>query len=46
MTSESSMQEARHPKSVLRDNSEECGREGGGRGFRMGDTFIPVADSC
>ena len=37
MTSASSRQEARHPKSVLRDNSEECGREGGGRGVQDGE---------
>ena len=36
MTSTSSMQEARHPKSVLGDNSEEWGREGGGRGAQDG----------
>ena len=34
MISASSMYETGHPKSVLWDNPEEQGREGGGRGFR------------
>ena len=28
------------------DDPEGWDREGGGRGFRMGDTCIPMADSC
>ena len=28
------------------DDPEGRYREGGGRGFRMGNTCIPVADSC
>ena len=46
MTSVSSMNEARHPKPVLWDNSEGYGGEGGRRRFRIGGTHIPVADSC
>ena len=40
MTSESSMHEAGYPKPVLWDNAEGWGREGGGRGIRMGGTHI------
>ena len=46
MTTASSMHEAGHSKPVLWDNPEGWGEEGGGRGFRMGDTCAPVADSC
>ena len=28
------------------DNPERCGGEGGGRGFRIGNTCTPVVDSC
>ena len=28
------------------DDRDGWDREGGGRGFRMGDTCIPMADSC
>ena len=28
------------------DDPEEWDEEGGGRGFRMGNTFTPMADSC
>ena len=28
------------------DNAEGWYREGGGRGFRMGNTYTPVVDSC
>ena len=45
MTSASSMHEAGHSKPVLWDNPEGYSGEGGGRGFRMGDTCAPVADS-
>ena len=47
MTSESSMHEAGHPKSVLRDSSEGESGEGGGRGIQNeGDTCMPMASSC
>ena len=36
MSSASSMHEAGRQKSVLWDNPEGWGEEGGGRGFRMG----------
>ena len=42
----SSMHEERHSKSVHWDNPEGWGAEGDGRGFRMGDTGAPMADSC
>ena len=45
MTSASSMHVAGHPKLVLWDNPEGWGEEIGGRGSRMGDTCILVADS-
>ena len=28
------------------DDPEGWYREGGGKGFKMGNTYIPVADSC
>ena len=40
------MHEAGRPKLVPRDDPEGWGGEGDGRGFRMGDTCTPVADSC
>ena len=47
LTSASSMHEVGHPKPVLWDNPEEQGGERGGRGGQdVGDTCIPVADSC
>ena len=46
VSSASSMHVAGHPKLVLWDNPEGWGGEGGGRGFRMGDTRAPMADSC
>ena len=46
MTSASLMHEDGHPKPVLWDNPEGWGGEGGGKGFRMGDTCILVANSC
>ena len=38
-----SMHEARHSKRMLWDNAEGWGGEGGSG---LGDTYIPVADSC
>ena len=46
MTSASLMHEAGHTKPVLSDNPEGWDGEGGGRGFGIGDTCTPVADSC
>ena len=46
MTSPSSMHEAGHSRPVHQDNPEGWDGEGGERGFRMGDTCTPVADSC
>ena len=47
MTSASSMHEAEHPKSGLWDNPEGWGGEGGAGGIQdVGDTCIPVGDSC
>ena len=46
MTSPSWMHEAGHSKPVHWDNPEGWGVEGGRRGFRMGDTCAPMADSC
>ena len=47
MTSASLMHEAVHTKVVLWDNPEGSGGEGGGRGVQdLGDTCIPVANSC
>ena len=40
------MHEAGRPKLVPRDDPEGWGGEGDGRGFRMGDTCTPMADSC
>jgi len=40
------MHEAGHSKPVLGDNPEGWDGEGGGRGFRVGDTCAPTADSC
>ena len=40
------MREAGHSKPMLWDNPEGLGGEGGGRGFRMGNTCTPMADSC
>ena len=45
MTSASPMHEAEHSKLVHWDNPEGWDWEGGGRGFRMGDTCTAVADS-
>ena len=46
VTSASSMREAGHPRLVLWNNSKGQGRERG-RGVQdVGDTCIPVADSC
>ena len=47
MASASSMHEAEDPKSVLWDNPDEQGGEGGGMGVQDGvDTCMPVANSC
>ena len=46
MTSPSSMHETGHSKLVHWDNPERWAGEGGGRGFRIGDTCKPMADSC
>ena len=46
MSSPSSMHEAGHSKPVHWDNPEGWGGEGDGGRFGMGDTCIPVADSC
>ena len=40
MTSASSMNEAGHPKPVLRDNPEGEGGEGGGMGVQEGRTHV------
>jgi len=46
MTSKSLMHEAGDSKSLLWDNPEGCGWEGGGRGFQgEGNTCTPVAHS-
>ena len=42
MTSASSVHDAGHLKPVLWDNPEAWVGEGGGRGFRMGDTCAPA----
>ena len=39
------MHETGHSKLEHGDNPEGWDGEGGGRGFRMGDTHTPVADS-
>ena len=46
MTSPSLMHETGHSKPVHWDNPERWDGEGVGRGFRMGDTCTPMADSC
>jgi len=46
MTSPSSIHETGHSKPVHWDSPEGWGGEGGGRGFRMGDTCTSMADSC
>ena len=46
MTRPSSMHETGHSELVHWDNPEGWDREGGGRGFGMGHTCTPVADSC
>ena len=43
MIGASLMHEARHPKPVLRDNLEGYGGREAEGGFKMGDTYIPVA---
>ena len=40
------MYETGHSKPVYLDNPEEWYGEGGARGFKMGDTCTPMADSC
>ena len=40
------MYDAGNPKSVLHDNLEGCGREGGERFQEGGDTCMSMADSC
>ena len=40
------MHETRCSGLVHWDEPEEWDGEGGGRGFRMGDTCAPTADSC
>ena len=41
------MYDAGKPKSVLCDNQEGCGGEGGERRFQEGgDTCMPMADLC
>ena len=42
----SSMHETGCSGLVLLDDPEEWGGEGSGRGFRMGNTCTPMADSC
>ena len=44
--SPSPMQETGHSQPVQWHNPEGWGGEGGGRGFRMGVTCTPGADSC
>ena len=46
LSSPSSMYETGHSKPVYLDNPEEWYGEGGARGFKMGDTCTPMADSC
>ena len=46
MTSPTSMHETGHSKPVHWDNPDRWDGEGGGRGFGMGDTCTPLADSC
>ena len=40
------MHETGHSKLMHWDDPEGWGGEGGGRGFRMGETYTPMADSC
>ena len=46
MTSTSVMHEAGHSKMVLWDNPEGWGGREVGGGFRMGNTYVPMTDSC
>ena len=46
ITSPSLMHETGHSKPVHWDNPEGWDGEGGGRGFRMGNTGTTMADSC
>ena len=46
ITSPSSMHETRHSGLVHWDDPEGWDGEGGGRGFRMGDSCTLTADSC
>ena len=46
ITSPSLMHETGHSGLVHWDDPEGWDGEGGGRGFRMGNTCTPVADSC
>ena len=46
MTSPGSMRETGCSGLVHWGDPEGWDGEGGGRGFRMGNTFIPMADSC
>ena len=46
IASSGSMHETRHSTLVHWDDAEGWDVEGGGRGFRMGDTCTPMADSC
>ena len=43
---QSKFDETGHAEPVHWDNPEGWDREGGGRGFGMGRTCTPVADSC
>ena len=46
MAGPGSMHETGRSGLVLWDDPEGRDREGGGRGFRMGDACAPMADSC
>jgi len=46
MAGPGSMHETGRSGLVQWDDPEGRDREGGGRGFRMGDTCTPMADSC
>ena len=46
IASPGSMYETGYSGQVHWDDSERWDREGGGRGFRMGDTCTPMANSC
>ena len=39
------MKQGTQNQCVVGDDPEGWDEEGGGRGFRMGDTYIPMADS-